>query len=310
MIRALVAPVVGQKVEARFGGKKRYYPGKVSAVSDDGKYSILYDDGETEKKVDLMMIRVVGEPPSSGATASCGAVVVGSNSSPAGKAEGQDSSRKTPSPDATPEHSPEDPQKSGRKSSKPASERTDPKDDDDDAPPPSSPLFAETQQVEARWGGKAKFYPATITKVHSDGTFDLLYTEDKAKEFKIQAAMIRATPAKKAAGAAKHGAESVDSTTTLEGPFHVRVQSYRGTFLKDVELFGKQDPFVKVTIGDASAHTRHRQDAGKKVDFEGEELVVPIPAFQDGAGPEMIVECFDHEKSQKHRLIGILLCPS
>ena len=36
----------GQKIEARYGGKKRYYPGAISTVLGHSKYQILYDDGK------------------------------------------------------------------------------------------------------------------------------------------------------------------------------------------------------------------------------------------------------------------------
>ena len=38
----------GMKVEARYRGKSRYYPGKISRDSRDGTYDINYDDGERE----------------------------------------------------------------------------------------------------------------------------------------------------------------------------------------------------------------------------------------------------------------------
>ena len=36
------------KVEARFRGKTRYYPGKISRDNRDGTYDISYDDGDRE----------------------------------------------------------------------------------------------------------------------------------------------------------------------------------------------------------------------------------------------------------------------
>ena len=38
----------GEEVEARYRGKARYYPGRISSVNRDGTYDIDYDDGEKE----------------------------------------------------------------------------------------------------------------------------------------------------------------------------------------------------------------------------------------------------------------------
>ena len=46
------------KVEARYRGGSTWYPGKISAINDDGTYSIKYDDGHQEKKVDSQYITI------------------------------------------------------------------------------------------------------------------------------------------------------------------------------------------------------------------------------------------------------------
>ena len=40
---------VGERVEARFEGKARYYEGKILADNKDGSFEVLYDDGDWEK---------------------------------------------------------------------------------------------------------------------------------------------------------------------------------------------------------------------------------------------------------------------
>ena len=42
--------VAGAKVEAKFGGKGKFYPGKIEAVNADGTFAILFDDGDKEPK--------------------------------------------------------------------------------------------------------------------------------------------------------------------------------------------------------------------------------------------------------------------
>ena len=48
---------VGARIEAKYKGKKKYYPGKIAARGDDGTYDIAYDDGEEESGVARNLIR-------------------------------------------------------------------------------------------------------------------------------------------------------------------------------------------------------------------------------------------------------------
>jgi len=48
----------GDLVEAKFGGKEKWYPGTISHDYGDGTYDILYDDGESEKKIKENLIHV------------------------------------------------------------------------------------------------------------------------------------------------------------------------------------------------------------------------------------------------------------
>ena len=47
----------GMKVEARFRGRRRYFPGRITRVHRDGTYDIDYDDGEKERGVEKALIR-------------------------------------------------------------------------------------------------------------------------------------------------------------------------------------------------------------------------------------------------------------
>ena len=47
----------GAKVEARYRGKTRYYPGRIGRDRGDGTYDIDYDDGEREQRVMAELIR-------------------------------------------------------------------------------------------------------------------------------------------------------------------------------------------------------------------------------------------------------------
>ena len=47
------------------------------------------------------------------------------------------------------------------------------------------------QRVVARWQQGVDYYAARVTRVHDDGTFDLLYDEDGAVEVRVAAKFIR-----------------------------------------------------------------------------------------------------------------------
>ena len=47
----------GDKIEARYRGGGRYYPGKIAYDNRNGTYDIDYDDGEKERRVESKLIR-------------------------------------------------------------------------------------------------------------------------------------------------------------------------------------------------------------------------------------------------------------
>jgi hypothetical protein len=51
----------GTKIEARYRGRSKWYPGKIRRINRDGTFDIIYDDGEREIGVDSNMIRKLEE---------------------------------------------------------------------------------------------------------------------------------------------------------------------------------------------------------------------------------------------------------
>merc|ERR1711871_1268539 len=51
---------VGTKVEARYKGRDKFYPGVITRVRSNGTYNINYDNGEQELYVTRDFIRIVG----------------------------------------------------------------------------------------------------------------------------------------------------------------------------------------------------------------------------------------------------------
>ena len=116
---------VGTRVEARYKGRSKYYPGEVVRVRSDGTYDIDYDDGEKEQRVALELIKVLG--------------------------------------------------KSGGREKK---------------------GFAVGEKVEAQYKGRSKYYPGRIVRVRGDGTYDIDY-DDGEMEVRVSSDYIRALGLKK-----------------------------------------------------------------------------------------------------------------
>ena len=120
---------VGDAVEANFGGKGKWYKGKISAAHSNGTFDVLYDDGDKERGVRSENLRAIG----------------GSSSNGAGS------------------------------------------------------TFFRGDKVEANFGGRGKWYKAEITFKNSNGTYDLLY-EDGDKERGIPSDRIRAVGGSQSGG--------------------------------------------------------------------------------------------------------------
>jgi hypothetical protein len=49
--------IVGQKVEGRYKGKKKYFPAQIAQVNADGTFNLVYNDGDREENVPVELIR-------------------------------------------------------------------------------------------------------------------------------------------------------------------------------------------------------------------------------------------------------------
>ncbi|KAL4168768.1 hypothetical protein KRP22_012161 [Phytophthora ramorum] len=143
----------GDKVEAQYKGKSKFYPGVISRCRLNGTYDIDYDDGEKETGVAAELIRAVG------------------------KKSGADS-------DDGPK------QKKFKEGDKKGGA------DSDDGP--KQKKFKEGDKVEAQYKGKSKFYPGVISRCRLNGTYDIDY-DDGEKETGVAAELIRAVGKKSGA---------------------------------------------------------------------------------------------------------------
>ena len=175
---------IGAKCEARYKGKKRYYPGRVSADNDDGSYAIKYDDDEEESNVAEELIRLVeDEEPAKGKHA------VGT------KVEARYKGKKSFYPGVVSAYEQgaydinydDGEQESGvaEELIRVVEEAAAP------APAAASSKYAVGAKVEARFGGKRKFYAGVVTKANGDETYSVTY-EDGDVEDGVAGEMIRA----------------------------------------------------------------------------------------------------------------------
>merc|ERR1712070_482978 len=115
---------------ARFGGRSRWFKGKITKENSDGTFDILYNDGDRERKVKKDLIRSLEKNDSDNGS---------------GSGSGSDS---------------------------------------------DAAELDVGSKVEARFGGRSRWFKGKITRKNSDGTFDILYN-DGDRERKVKKDLIR-----------------------------------------------------------------------------------------------------------------------
>ena len=200
MIRALAAApaagafAVGAKVECRYKGKKRYYPGIIAAY-EDGVYAIDYDDGEKESGVSEELIRAVEEAPAPAPAAASGKYAVGAKvearyrgkkkwyAGEVTKVDGDVYSVTYEDGDVEDGVAEELIRAVEEAAPAPAAAA-------DDAPAASGG-FEAGAQILARYKGKKKWYKGTVMKRNDDGTYEIMY-DDGDKESGVSADLVKA----------------------------------------------------------------------------------------------------------------------
>jgi chloramphenicol 3-O-phosphotransferase len=167
---------VGDKVEARFRGRSKWFKGTILKAHRDGTFDVEYEDGDKETNVDAELIRSLEAPKKE-----------------AEEAKGSDKGK-------------------GKGAS-----------------------LEVGDKVEARFRGRSKWFKGTILKAHRDGTFDVEY-EDGDKETNVDAELIRSLEApKKDEGSPDKGkgkGASLEVGDKVEARFRGRSKWFKGTILK------------------------------------------------------------------------------
>ena len=193
----------GDRVQARFGGRAKWFSGKVTFVSRDGETAdIEYDDGDTEDGVAIDLIRLAEDMPAASSTRSSSSrrrsgtrnTEDGGSRSRRGSTSST-SSRRGRQKNCFSRGDAVEARYRGRAQWLPGTVRAvhrgntyDVKFDNGKSERqvpheyvrrPGSELsnFEVGEHVLAKFGGKFKKYPAKITHVHRDGTFDLVYDD-------------------------------------------------------------------------------------------------------------------------------------
>ncbi|CAM9362982.1 unnamed protein product, partial [Ascophyllum nodosum] len=182
----------GMEVEARYRGRSRFYPGRISRVHRDGTCDIDYDDGELERMVVPSFIK--SSPRSGG---------------PRGKADTSDQlkigqsvearyrgrSRFLPGRillvhhDGTCDIEYDDGEKERKVKRSLIKTRRSPKDSSSDVAS-SGKEFKEGSRVEARYKGRSRYYPGVVKRVRLDGSIDVDY-DDGEREHAIKPSLVR-----------------------------------------------------------------------------------------------------------------------
>merc|ERR1712054_139739 len=209
-------------VEARFGGRKKWYKATVMRENRDGTYDLKYDDGDRERSVKRDLIRKLdnddekkkkkkdkksSKEKSLEVETEVEARYRGGNKWLKGKivkCNSNDTFQVL--------------YDNGKKEKFVKREyirRLDDEDDSDNSDSDSSDSDSEDEDdtisvgdhVEARFGGRKKWYKATVMRENRDGTYDLKYDNGK-KEKKVKSNLIRAIGANKN----NHDDNSVDES--------------------------------------------------------------------------------------------------
>ena len=181
---------VGSKVKARYRGRSKYYPGKISRDRGDGTYDIDYDDGEQETRVAAELIDGGDDGAGSRSPSRRGARLrVGSKV----KARYRGRSKYYPGVisrdrgDGTYDIDYDD----GEQETRVAAELIDGGDDGAGSRSPSrrGARLRVGSKVKARYRGRSKYYPGVISRDRGDGTYDIDY-DDGEQETRVAAELI------------------------------------------------------------------------------------------------------------------------
>ena len=281
LIRALVtapapAPAagafaVGAKVECRYKGKKRYYPG-IIADYEDGVYAIDYDDGEKESGVSEELIRAVEEAPAPAPAAPSGKYAVGA------KVEARYRGKKkwyagevTKVDGDTYSITYED----GDVEDNVAEELIRAVEEAAPAPAPAAAAeeaegkYAVGSKVECRYKGKKRYYPGRVASYNS-GEYAIDY-DDGEKESGVAEELIRVVEEAPAPAPAASG--GFEAGTQVLARYKGKKKWYPGTVMKR-----NDDGTYEIMYDDGDKESGVSADFVKAAEVVASDEAAPAPA--------------------------------
>ncbi|KAH8071060.1 cytidine deaminase [Aureococcus anophagefferens] len=260
----------GDKVEARYRGREKYYPGKISRDRGDGTFDIAYDDGERETRVEEKLIRKLGGSSSSRGRLREGAKVEARYRGRSKYYKGKISRDRG---DGTFDIDYDDGEKETRvleeyiKALGGGGSRS---------PSPSRGRLREGAKVEARYRGRSKFYPGKISRDRGDGTFDIDY-DDGEKETRVLEEYIKAVGGRDsspARGRLREGAK-------VEARYRGRSKYYKGKISRD-----RGDGTFDIDYDDGEKETRVLEEYIKGMDSDDDRRSGGRGRLREGAKVE------------------------
>ncbi|KAG2827675.1 hypothetical protein PC112_g8759 [Phytophthora cactorum] len=183
---------IGDSVRARCNGGSRWFPGKILRVNRDGTYDVEYSDGDIEKKMAPADVEFVLKNDKKLENLTVGDMVKARYQKGSKLFSGKITRVRS---DGTYDIKYDDGDVETRVARDLIEPNSEGKRESDEAPIMRKSGFRVDQSVKARYNGGKKLFPGKIKRVHSDGTYDVLY-EDGDEEKRVKAEHIEATNVK------------------------------------------------------------------------------------------------------------------
>merc|ERR1711988_1919085 len=212
----------GMKVEARYRGRSRYFPGRIRRENRDGTFDIDYDDGEKEMGVIEDYIRALEDArPTSPSRGGGSRLEEGMEVEANYKGKGRYYKGKIArdNRDGTFDITYDDGDKEYAKREADIRSLEDAR--------PTSPSrgggsrLEEGMKVEARYRGRSRYFPGKIRRENRDGTFDIDY-DDGEKEMGVAEDYIRALEDTRPTSPSRGGGSRLEEGMKVEANYRGR----------------------------------------------------------------------------------------
>ena len=223
---------LNERVECNFGGRGKWYKGKIGHINSNNTFDVFYEDGDRERGVKPDRIRSLESPSSSGGSFSVGDAAE-CNFGGRGKWYAAKVTKTYSNGTYDVLYEDGDRERGVRK-------------ENIRAPGASAggSSFRVGDVVEANFGGKGKWYPGKISMVHSNGTFDILYNDgDKERGVKPENLRSKDSQRSKSDSSSSSSSDSegdFEEGDEVEGNYASKGRWYKGK-IKRVNSNGTYD---------------------------------------------------------------------